>query len=435
MRIAVIGTGHVGLVAGTGFADNGHQVVCVDKDASRIEMLREGKLPIYEPGLEELVMRNIEEERLSFSTDTRTAVASSLIVFLCVGTPEGPGGRPDVSHVLDAAGEIGDALNDYKVIVSKSTCPVGTVERIADTIRARTPHRFDIVANPEFMKEGAAIDDFMRPDRVVVGCDDVRVLEIMKELYAPFLRSGKPFLAMDVRSAELSKYAVSAMLGARIALINEIAHIAGAHGADIDLIRQAMMADRRIGPDYLYPGLGFGGSCLPKDVAALSEMAREAGLPRGVIDGTGAANHAHLRAFGDRILGHYGDSLSSKRLAVWGGSFKSKTDDIRSAPAVGLIDRFLEAGAEVRAYDPEAGTNLRAHYGDRLTVVSRVYAAAEQADGLVIATEWREFHNPDFERLGTLMRGKAIFDGRNLYNPATVRRHGFFYLGIGREGK
>ena len=435
MKIAVVGTGYVGLVAGACLAESGNDVVCIDKDEAKIRKLRRGVLPIYEPGLEELVMRNIEEERLSFSTDTKKAVESSLIVFLCVGTPEGPGGTPDVSQVLHAAGEIGDALNEYKVIVSKSTCPVGTVERIADTIRARTPHRFDVVANPEFMKEGAAIDDFMRPDRVVVGCADVRVIEIMKELYAPFLRSGKPFLAMDVRSAELSKYAVSAMLGARISLINEIANIAEAYGADIDHVRQAMMADRRIGPDYLYPGLGYGGSCLPKDVIALSELARDAGLPGGVIDGTAAANTAQLQRFGDRILTHYGDSLAGKRIAVWGASFKSKTDDIRNAPAIGLIDRFLEAGAEVRAYDPEAGANLRARYGDRITVASRVYAAAEQADGLIIATEWREFHNPDFERLGTLMREKAIFDGRNLYNPKIVRRHGFFYVGVGREGK
>lgn len=432
MRIAVIGTGYVGLVAGTGFAENGHQVICVDKDAERIQALDEGTLPFYEPGLEELVQHNRTEERLIFSTGIAGAVADSSLLFLCVGTPETPEGAPDLSQVYAAAEEIGDALPDYRIIVNKSTCPVGTVEKIKEIIAERSSHRFDVVCNPEFMKEGAAVDDFMRPDRIVVGCDDVRVLEIMKELYSPFLRTGKPFLAMSVRSAELSKYAVNSMLAVRISLVNELANIAQAYGADIDEVRQALMADSRVGASYLFPGLGFGGSCLPKDILALEDLAKSKGLSAPVIEGATATNRRQHRAFSERIVAHYEGGIDGKQFGVWGASFKPRTDDLRGAPALNIIDALLKAGARVCVYDPVAGENLRAHYGERIDVAAKMYDALEEADGLVIATEWREFHNPDFERMAGIMREKAIFDGRNLYDPETLKRYKFSYKSVGR---
>ena len=432
MKITVIGTGYVGLVVGTGLAENGHDVTCVDIDAGKIERLTEGQLPLYEPGLEELVARNIEEERLTFSTDFEAAVSDCLLVFLCVGTPPDEHGDADTSAVLAAAERVGRAMTGYRIVVNKSTCPVGTTERIRDTIQDLTDHPFDVVTNPEFLKEGAAVDDFMRPDRIVIGCEDVRVEQIMRELYAPFLRTGKPFLTMDFRSAEMTKYAVNTMLAARVSMVNELAEICQAYGADVGKVREGLAADGRLGPAYLFPGLGFGGSCLPKDVVACARLARRAGLASDMLDAITTVNTRQPAAFVARVLDYYGPAIAEKRIAVWGASFKPRTDDIRNAPALTIIDALLAAQAEVVLYDPKAGPNVRALYGDRVAVVAKSYAALEGVDGLVIATEWNEFRRPDYGRMGDLMREKVIFDGRNLHTPDTLAEHGFKYFSIGR---
>lgn len=432
MKISVVGTGYVGLVVGTCFAEHGHEVVCVDKDPNRIDPLKEGKIPIYEPGLEELVVRNMAEDRLTFTTDLAEGIADCLIVFLAVGTPDGPDGQADLSQVWAVAKEVGKAMQGYRVVVSKSTCPVGTAHRIKKIIHEETEHPFDVVSNPEFLKEGTAVEDMMKPDRVVIGYENPAVLEIMKELYAPFLRTGKPLLAMTIPSAELSKYAVNTMLAARISLINELANLANAYDADITEVRQAIGADERIGPHFLFPGLGFGGSCFPKDVLAAAYMAREKGLETHILEGISKTNIYQQNLFTSRILEHYGSDLSDKKFAMWGASFKPGTDDLRNAPALRVLDALLEAGATVSIFDPVSGPNVAAIYGDRVSVEKKMYDGLDDVDGLIICTEWREFRNPDFERMGALMKQKKIFDGRNLYEPKTLVNHGFNYFSIGR---
>jgi len=432
MRITVIGAGYVGLVVGTGLAENGHFITCVDKDAAKIAQLNEGKPTIYEPGLEELIFRNLEEERLHFTTSIEDAVANSLIVFICVGTPACADGGADVSEVMASAEQVARAMKRYTILVIKSTCPVGTADAVHDLVAGLTTQPFDVVVNPEFLKEGAAVDDFMRPDRVLIGANDVRVLEIMKELYAPFMRTGKPIVTMGLRSAEMTKYAVNAMLAARISLVNELAGICSAYGADIGEVREGLMADSRLGSTYMFPGLGFGGSCLPKDLVACAQLARQKAVPCDMLDAMTAVNDRQISGFTDTIREFYGD-LKGKRFALWGASFKPRTDDIRCAPALRVIDGLLDAGAEVVAYDPVAGAKLREHYGTRLTVAPKSYAVLEGADGLIIGTEWREFHHPDFERMASLMRQPVIFDGRNLYNPKIMAGFGFKYFSIGRN--
>lgn len=432
MKLAVVGTGYVGLVVGTGFAENGHIVTCVDRDESRIAVLSKGELPFYEPGLEELVARNVEEERLHFSTDLGEAVANALLIFICVGTPAGERGHLDVSEVFSVADRIAHAMTGYRIIVNKSTCPIGTTEALRDAIGKVTKHPFDVVANPEFLKEGAAVDDFMRPDRVVIGCEDVRVEEIMKELYAPFLRTGKPLLTMDFRSAEMCKYAVNAMLAARISLMNEFSGLCEQYQADIGAVREVVAADSRIGLGYLFPGIGFGGSCLPKDVVAAARLAEDKGVPADLLNAISLVNEHQQERFIARILDYYGAAIGEKRLAVWGATFKPRTDDLRGAPALRVIDRLLEHGTTVVAYDPIAGPKLKDMYGDRITVAPKNYAAIEGADGLVIVTEWNEFRRPDYERMGQLMRERVIFDGRNLYTPKVLAEQGFRYFSIGR---
>lgn len=432
MKIAVAGTGYVGLVVGTGLAEIGHFVICVDSDRERIEQLAQGTVPMYEPGLEELLLRNAEEGRLTFTTDLKEAVEKSLVIFVCVGTPSGEDGAPDLSAVLAVVEEVGRYLPGYRVIVIKSTCPVGTADRIDALLAKQTSHPFDVVCNPEFLREGAAVEDFLRPDRVIIGCEDVRVEELMKELYSPVLRTGNPLLTMTRRSAELAKYACNAMLAARIALINELACVCEEYGADIAAIREAVGTDRRIGPQYLHPSLGFGGSCLPKDVAACARLARDAGLSGGMIESILAANERQLDRFLGRILQYYGSSLPEKQLAVWGATFKARTDDLRGAPALRIIDALLAAGATVRVYDPVAGVKLGALYGDRLHVGQKCYDVLQGVDGLIIPTEWREFQSPDYERMAGMMHERVIFDGRNLYSPKTVAQYGFKYFSIGR---
>lgn len=432
MKITVVGTGYQGLVVGTCLAENGHQVVCMDRDASRIAALNDGQPPIHEPGLEELVRRNLEEERLRFTTDLAAAVEDCLLVMICVGTPVGDEGGADAAEVLGAAREVARAMTGYRIVVNKSTCPIGTSERMGAVLAENTTHPFDMVVNPDFLKEGAAIHDFMAPDRIVVGCDDVRVLEIMRELYSPFLRTGKPFLNMSARSAEMTKFATNAMLAARISLMNELADICGAWGANIDEVREGLASDERIGSTYLFPGLGFGGLGLPKDLATCVRLAEEKGLDHALLSAVLSVNAGRLKGFLDKILAHFEGDLTGKRIALWGASFKPRTDDLRGAPALTLIDGLRAAGAEICVYDPVAGPKLREQYGDGVAIAPKYYQALEDADALVVVTEWNEFRRPDYERMGGLMRTKVIFDGRNLYTPSVLAEHGFRYVSIGR---
>jgi len=432
MKITVVGTGYQGLVTGTCFAENGHQIVCMDRDAGRIKLLQQGTLPIHEPGLEELVVRNLEEERISFTTDLRQAVANSLMVFLCVGTPIRADGEADVSRVLDAARQVAGATSGYRILVNKSTCPPGTAEQMEQILRENSEHPCDVVVNPDFMKEGSAVDDFMRPDRIIIGCEDVRVREIMRELYGPFLRTGKPILLMGRRSAEMSKYATNVMLAARISMMNQIADLCEAWGCDIADVREGVGTDSRIGPTFLFPGLGYGGSGLPRDVATCLRMARDKNVPCELIQGVQDVNERRKAQFTQRIVDFYGGTLEGRTIAMWGASFKPRTDDLRGAPAVEIMDGLCAAGARVRVYDPVAGPRLQNHYGDTVEVVPKYYAALEGADGLVITTEWNEFRRPDYARMGDLMRERVVFDGRNLYTPSVMKQNGFRYFSIGR---
>jgi len=432
MRICVLGTGYQGLVVGTCLAENGHQVVCVDADAKRIQQLAAGEPPIHEPGLEELVARNLEEERLSFSTDLKAGVSESLLIFLCVGTVVREEGETDHAAVLEATREIAASMDGYRIVINKTTCPPGTAEEIEAILDEATAFPCDVVVNPDFLKEGTAIDDFMRPDRVVLGCEDVRVREILRELYSPFLRTGKPCLFMTKRSAEMTKFATNVMLAARISLINQIADLCEVYDADIAEVREGVAADDRIGPTFLFPGIGFGGSGLPKDLATLISLAREKGQPSDLFEAVLEVNRRRQEQFLQRILDHYGADIAGKHVAVWGASFKPRTDDLRGGPALKLIDGLLAAGATVSVYDPVAGERLRERYQEAIQIVPKYYQALDGADGLIIVTEWNEFRRPDYERMGKLMRERVIFDGRNLYTPSVMKEHGFRYFSIGR---
>ena len=432
MKIAVVGTGYVGLVVGVCLAENGNSVVCVDNDEKKVEALRRGEIPIYEPGLAEMIPRNVAEERLRFTTDLGAAVQQSEILFIAVGTPQDEDGSADLRHVLAVADGIGRHMNGYKVIVNKSTVPVGTTEKVRKAVSAVTTHAFAVVSNPEFLKEGTAVEDFLKPDRVVIGADDERARAVMCELYAPFVRTGNPVLVMDSASAELTKYAANAMLASRISFMNEIANLCDRLGADVGQVRRGMGTDSRIGSSFLFPGIGYGGSCFPKDVKALIKTAEEAGLDLRVVKAVDEANQAQRRVLVPRIAAHLG-TLKGKVIAVWGLAFKPRTDDMREAPAVAVIDGLLEAGASVRAYDPKAMDVARRVYGDRIHFCKRSYEAVEGADALVVATEWNEFREPDFARVKALMRQPAVFDGRNIYNPQVLREMGFHYQGIGRR--
>jgi UDPglucose 6-dehydrogenase len=432
MKIAVIGTGYVGLVVGVGFAENGNSVVCVDSDAAKIAQLKRGEIPIYEPGLGELLARNVAEERLSFTTDLPEAVRQSEIVFIAVGTPQGEDGSADMRHVLSVAEAIGRALNGFKVVVTKSTVPVGTAARIKEVIGGLTRHPFGVASNPEFLKEGAALDDFLKPDRIVLGTDDPSVETILRGLYEPFVRTGHPILAMDHASAELSKYAANAMLATRISFMNEIANLCDELGADVKQVRMGVGSDTRIGQSFLFPGIGYGGSCFPKDVQALLRMGRNAGVDLNVVEAVERTNQAQKVSLAPRVERFLG-GLSGKQIGVWGLAFKPRTDDMREAPSLALIEALLAGGASVRAYDPKAMAAARALLGDRVALCARSYDAVEGADALILVTEWNEFREPDFERVKTLMRRPAIFDGRNLYNPRHLRALGFHYEGIGRR--
>ncbi len=431
MKLTIVGSGYVGLVAGTCFADSGNDVICVDIDAAKIKALSTGKIPIYEPGLEELVHKNMREKRLSFSTDLASAVGQSEVVFIAVGTPEGENGDADLKHVLAAAEQIGKALKRYTIIVDKSTVPVGTADRVREAVAKVTDQPFDVVSNPEFLKEGAAIDDFLKPDRVVIGTNSEHARKIMAELYQPFVRTENPILFMDPRSAELTKYAANAMLATRISFMNDMALLCEKVGADVDLVRKGLGADKRIGYPFLFPGVGYGGSCFPKDVKALVATARDFGIEFDLLRAVERTNEAQKRLMLHKALKHYGD-IAGKHFAVWGLAFKPRTDDMREAPSLVMLEGLLGKGATLAAHDPVATTVARRHFGERVRYTETPYEALEGADGLFVLTEWNEFRRPDFDRMKKIMRQAVIFDGRNVFDPARMRERGFAYFGIGR---
>lgn len=434
MKIAVVGTGYVGLVTGTCFAETGHTVVCLDVDEKKIATLRAGGIPIYEPGLEELVRRNAKEGRLSFTTSYAEAIPNADLAFIAVGTPPGETGEADLSYVLSAAERIGRSMTGPCVVVNKSTVPVGSGEKVAEVLRKATSHPFDVVSNPEFLKEGAAIDDFMRPDRVVVGVSSERARAVMAELFAPFVRAEQPILFMDLRSAELTKYASNAMLATRISFMNEMAVLCERLGADVDQVRRGIGSDSRIGYPFLFPGVGFGGSCFPKDVRAVMSMARQIGLDFDLLRSVERVNERQKRWLVEKAAKHFG-SIAGKTFGVWGLAFKPKTDDMREAPAITVVEGLLAGGAKVKAHDPvAAGVAGKLFEGRGVEIVPEPYAAAEGADALLLVTEWNEFRQPDLARLARTMRQKVLLDGRNVWDPAKVRSAGFVYYGVGRSG-
>ena len=432
MKLCVVGTGYVGLVAGTCFAESGNDVVCVDNVVAKVEALKQGKVPIYEPGLEELIRRNTTEGRLTFSTDLADAVKKSQVCFIAVGTPSGPSGAADLSAVMAVGREIARAMDGYRVVVTKSTVPVGTWAQLHGTMSPLTTHDFDIVSNPEFLKEGAAIDDFMKPDRVVIGTVGPKAIEVMRELYEPFVRTGNPIITMDNTSAEMTKYAANALLATRISFMNEVANLCERTGADVDQVRRGIGYDRRIGHHFLFPGVGYGGSCFPKDVRAVITTAREHGMEFPLMAAVEDVNEAQKHRLVLKVVDEFGPNLTGKHFAVWGLAFKPRTDDMREAPSITVVEGLLKRGGTVAVHDPEALHEAKRLFGDRVSYHRVNYEALKGADALLIVTEWNEFRRPDFARMRQLMRRPMILDGRNLYEPDVMREHGFTYLPIGR---
>src|SRR5258706_9640796 len=433
MKIAVVGSGYVGLVLGACLAENGNTVACVDKDESKVAMLKAGRMPIYEPGLEEMVVRNQHEDRLTFTGDLASSVRASTIVFIAVGTPQGEDGAADLQHVRAVANAIGQAMEQYTVGVDKSTGPVGTAKRVRQTIAAETTQAFSVVSNPEFLKQGAAIEDFMKPDRVVIGIEegDERAAGLMKELYGPFTRTGAPILTMSTESAELCKYAANSILATRISFMNEIANVCELVGADVDHVRKAIGSDRRIGTSFLFPGVGYGGSCFPKDTQALLKSAEDKGYDFKILRAVEDVNDRQKERLVDKIEA-YLPNLKGRTIAAWGLAFKPPTDDMREAPAIPIIERLLARGVTVRAYDPAAAPVARGIFGDRITLCDKSYEALSGADALAVVTEWNEFREPDFAKMQSLMKAPIVFDGRNIYSPEHMRALGFTYFSIGR---
>lgn len=432
MRIAIIGTGYVGLVQGACFADTGNDVLCMDIDQEKIAKLQRGVIPIYEPGLEELVKRNTHEGRLAFTTDLATAVHKSDIVFLCLPTPQSEEGSADLSRVLEVSERIAVLVQGPKIVVSKSTVPVGTVDRISAIMKAKGKTEVDVVSNPEFLKEGAALQDSMKPDRIVIGTRSKRAADTLTELYAPFVRTGNPILIMDERSAEMTKYAANALLAAKITFMNEMANLCSITGADVDWVRKGIGSDPRIGQQFLFPGVGYGGSCFPKDVKALIKTAHENSYTFEILEAVDRVNERQKLLMANKIRRHFGGDLKGRTIAVWGLAFKPNTDDLRDAPSLAIIKNLLASGAAVHAHDPVANEGAKALFGSSVTLFDNNYDALEGADALVIVTEWNEFRRPNFERMKALMKTPVIFDGRNIYSPAHVEGLGFLYYGVGR---
>ncbi len=437
MKVCVVGTGYVGLVTGTCLAEMGNEVICVDNNAEKIKFLEDGGVPIYEPGLEELIKANTQEKRLHFSTDLNQAVKQSQICFIAVGTPQGNDGSADLGAVFAVAKEIAQAMDDYKVIVTKSTVPVGTADKIRDVLSKATNQPFSVVSNPEFLKQGAAVDDFLKPDRVVIGTDldDQKASDIMRELYSPFLRTGNPIIMMDIRSSEMTKYVANAFLATKISFINEMSALCEQVGADITNVRVGISSDSRIGSQVLFPGIGYGGSCFPKDVKALVKTAQDYNCPSSIIESVDAVNQAQRHLFLDKILNYFDQDVKGKTFAMWGLAFKPRTDDLREAPSVTIAKILLEKGAIIQAYDPKAIENCREYYlGDTITYCNSSYDALNQADALLLITEWNEFRRPDFEKMKQLMNRPVMFDGRNQYDANRMAERGFDYFSVGRTG-
>ena len=438
MKIAVVGSGYVGLVTGTCFADSGINVTCIDVDAEKIQKLRDGIIPIYEPGLESMIKKNIDKKRLTFSTDLKDGIDSNDVIFIAVGTPSDEDGSADLSHVLEVGKEIGRSITKYIVVVTKSTVPVGTSVKLRKTIQNELDIRkvdvnFDIASNPEFLKEGAALEDFLKPERIIIGIDNEKTGEIMRRLYMPFVLNNHPIIFMDIASAEITKYAANAMLATRISFINEIANLCDILGADINQVRKGIGSDSRIGSKFIYPGTGYGGSCFPKDIKALIKTAQDSGYELNVIKAVEKANEIQKNVIFKKIVNYFGDELSNRTFAVWGLSFKPKTDDIREASSIVLIEKLLNAGAKVKVYDPAAMNEVRLLFENRIEYCSDPYEAVINADAMILITEWAEFHIPEFNIMEKTMKEKVIFDGRNIYDPAEIRRMGFKYFGIGRR--
>jgi UDPglucose 6-dehydrogenase len=434
MKIVVVGSGYVGLVTGTCFAETGNTVVCVDIDATKIEHMKRGRVPIYEPGLEEMFRRNAEEDRLHFTTDLADAVKDAHVIFLALPTPPGEDGSADLSYILSVAEKLGPLLSDYTIVINKSTVPVGTAEKVEAAMEGNTKVDYDVVSNPEFLREGFAVDDFMKPDRIVIGTTSERAQKVLNELYKPFVRQGNPIYFMDQRSSEMTKYAANSFLAAKISFMNEIANLCELTGADVDNVRLGIGSDERIGRRFLFPGIGYGGSCFPKDVQALQKTAEEYGYDLQILGAVTKVNEGQKHVLFGKIKEHYGDALKGKKFALWGLAFKPDTDDIREAPALYLIDDLLKAGATVVAYDPEAVENVERKYQDQpgLSFAENEYTALEGADALLIATEWPVFRSPDFEKVKESLKQAVIFDGRNLYELDEMRELGFAYQSIGR---
>jgi UDPglucose 6-dehydrogenase len=434
MKVAVIGTGYVGLVAGACFADSGNQVICVDRDAAKVDALRNGIIPIFEPGLEQLVKRGVAEERLSFTTETSRAVAEAEVIFMAVGTPSLPNGQPNLQYLEAASREVGRGIRGYKVIVNKSTVPIGAHVKVAEWIRSQTSEPFDVVSNPEFLKEGSAIEDFLKPDRVVIGTNSDAAFERMSQLYAPFLRQGNPLLRMDPVSAEMTKYACNSFLATRISFMNELAALCDRVGGDIELVRKGMSTDVRIGKHFLYAGVGYGGSCFPKDISALVTTGQSHGLKLGIIESAQEANLRQREIFTQKVFDAFEGSLSGKTFAIWGLAFKPNTDDLREAPALSIMERLESQGAKVRLFDPVAMDHCRKQYPETASrkYCRNSYEALEGADALLLITEWNEFRTPDWGKVKSLLAHPWVFDGRNIYDPAYMKQQGFRYQGIGR---
>ena len=431
MKIAVIGSGYVGLVVGTCFADTGNKVYCVDVDEKKIARLQAGEVPIFEPGLEELIQRNVQEGRLTFSTDVATAIKKASVIFIAVGTPPGEDGSADLRYVLAVADSIGTHMESPKTVVLKSTVPVGTNKKVRARIAAKTKIDFDVVSNPEFLKEGAAIEDFTKPDRVVIGCETEMGRKVMEELYSPYLRTGKPLLFMDPASAEMTKYAANAMLATRISFMNEMARICEVVGADVNHVRKGIGTDARIGFPFLFAGVGYGGSCFPKDVRALVQTAREHGYEPHIVPAVEEVNQEQKHLLVQKVLKHFGNDLKGRHFALWGLAFKPKTDDMREAPSLVVIEGLRAAGATVTAFDPEAMKETKRMIGDTIRYADNALDACKGADALILVTEWSEFRHLDLEEIKPLLKGRVLFDGRNIWDPARVRAQGFEYHGIG----
>lgn len=433
MQICVIGTGYVGLVVGTCLAEMGNDVICVDNDLDKLAKLEKGIVPIYEPGLEELIKVNVRENRLKFTSDLKSAVEKALVCFIAVGTPQSEDGAADLQYVEAVAESIGKAVNGYKVIVDKSTVPVGTADRVTAIIKKYTSHEFDVVSNPEFLKQGAAVDDFLKPDRVVIGSNSQKATEIMQELYSPFLRTGNPVIIMDVKSAEMTKYAANSFLAVKISYANEIANICEKVGANAEMVRIGMCADKRIGSQFLFPGLGYGGSCFPKDVKALLKTAKDNNCGYRLLEAADEVNKEQRVIFINKILKRFKSNIEGMTFGIWGLAFKPKTNDMRMAPSITIINALLELGAKVKAYDPKAFDFARSLWGDRIIYANGAYDALEGADCMLLLTEWNEFRRPDFDRIKALLKHPIIFDGRNQYEPDRMERRGFEYYCVGKQ--